>query len=184
MKFANLAIIVTAAGALSACTSASTAASKSDVPKLEVPPLSLAKFTGKPCRVFGVDQLDSLGISGPGTPDPEQFTARCRWTDGSAKATTIGVSLFGESQGLARVYAAKGAFPYFQPTEVAAYPAVDRDTGEGTTGTCATVVGIADGAAFEIQVDVDDEASADYLTPCTVSKQIAEIALNNIKGGG
>ncbi len=184
MKFANLAIIVTAAGALSACTSASTAAPASDVPKLEVPPLSLDGFSGKPCRVFGADQLDALGISGPGSPDPEQFTGRCRWTDGAAKATTIGVSLFGEAQGLARVYAAKGAYPYFQPTEVAAYPAVDRDSGKGTTGTCATVVGIAEGAAFEIQVDVDDEASADYATPCAVSKQVAEIALENIKAGG
>lgn len=184
MKFANLAIIVAAAGALSACTSASTAAPRSDVPKLEVPPLSLEKFTGKPCRVFGVDQLDALGISGPGTPDPEQFTGRCSWTDAKPKATTIGISLFGETQGLARVYAAKGAFPYFEPTEVAAYPAVDRDTGKGTTGTCATVVGIAEGAAFEIHVDVADESSADYVTPCAVSKQVAEIALANIKGGG
>ncbi|HEX6339665.1 DUF3558 family protein [Umezawaea sp.] len=182
MKFANLAIAVTAAGALSACASASTAASRSDVPKLEVPPLSMAGFTGKPCRVFGVDQLGSLGITAPGAPDPEQFTARCRWTDG--KATTIGISLFGESQGLARVYAAKEAFPYFKPTEVAAYPAVDRDTAQGTTGTCSTVVGIADGAAFEIEVDVDDQASADYTAPCAVSKHVAEIALANIKGGG
>lgn len=184
MKFATIAIIVTAAGALSACTSESTAAPRSEVPKLEVPPLSLKVFTGKPCEVFGVDQLDSLGMTGPGVPDPEQSTGRCRWTDGGAKATTIGISLFGEAQGLARVYAAKGAFGYFQPTEVAAYPAVDRDTGKGTTGTCSTVVGIAEQSAFEIQVDVDDESSADYVTPCAVSKQVAEIALANIKGGG
>jgi hypothetical protein len=184
VKFANLAIIVTAAGALSACTSTPVAAPKSDVPKLEVPPLSLEKFTGQPCRVFGVDQLTALGMSGSGTPDPEQFTGKCSWTDAKPKATTIGIALFGETQGLARVYAAKAAFPYFEPTEVAAYPAVDRDTGRGTTGTCATVVGIADGAAFEVHVDVDDESSADYVTPCAVSKHVAEVALNNIKGGG
>jgi hypothetical protein len=184
VKFASLAIIVTAAGALSACTASSTATPKSDVPKLEVPALSLENFTGRPCLVFGVDQLGALGISNPGSPDPEQFTGRCSWTDDKPKATTIGISLFGETQGLARVYAAKGAFPYFQPTEVAAYPAVDRDTGKGTTGTCATVVGISEGTAFEINVDVADESSADYVTPCAVSKQVAEIALNNIKGGG
>ncbi|PRY38045.1 DUF3558 family protein [Umezawaea tangerina] len=183
MKFATLAMIIAAAGAVGAaagCTSAPVAA-VGDVPKLEVPPLSLKVFTGKPCRVFGVDQLGALGVDGPGTPDPEQFAGKCRWT---ADTKTIGISLFGEAQGLARVYAARGAFSYFEPTVVEAYPAVDRDTGKGTSGRCSTVVGIAEGAAFEVEVEIEDERAAEYGKPCEVSKQVASIALGNIKGGG
>jgi hypothetical protein len=181
VKFANLAIIVTAASALTACTSA-PATPKSEVPSVDLPDLSLSKYVGKPCLVFGVDQLDSLGVTGPGMPDPEQSTSRCRWTSGPKGS--FGISLFGEAQGLARVYASRQAFPYFEPTSVASYPAVDRDAGRATTGTCATVVGIADGAAFEVDVDVADPNSTDYVTPCAVSKQVAAIAVANIQGGG
>jgi hypothetical protein len=129
--------------------------SESDVPTVDLPHLSPSKYVGKPCRVFGVDQLDSLGVT-----DPEQLTSRCRWTAGPKGG--FGISLFGSDQGLARVYASPQAFPYFEPTSVAAYPAVDRDSGRAGAGTCATVVGIADAAA----------------------KHVAAVAAANIQGGG
>lgn len=178
--------IVLTAGALATTTACTTSqAAKppvSDVPAVTQPHLSLSTYSGKPCRVFGVDQLSRFGVENPGTPDAEQSTARCRWRSDSA--TTIGITLFGATQGLSTVYAAKGRFPYFQPTEVADYPAVDRDATRATTGTCATVVGIADSTAFEIDVDIDDEKATDYRTPCAVSKELAAVALANLQGGG
>jgi hypothetical protein len=180
VKSVTFAILLTAV--LTGCTTPEAAKPPATgAPPVTQPHLSFSTYSGKPCQVLGVDQLKSFGVSTAGTPDAVQPTALCRWRSDSA--TTIGLTLFGAQQGLPVVYAAKGRFRHFQPTEVEKYPAVDRDAGEATTGTCATVVGIADDTAFEVQVQVD-EKGADYRTPCAVSKQVATVAVNNLLGGG
>jgi hypothetical protein len=185
------AVVATAAilGALTACTSTSADGPPANtapdgIPPITQPQLSLSVYAGKPCQLFGVDQLISLDVTEAGNPDAGE-ASRCRWTtNGAARTGTISVTLSGTMRGIDGVYAAQRDFPFFRPTEVSKYPAVNRDTAQGSTGTCATVVGIANGATFEIQVDVGDKQSAQYSSPCTVSEQAAAIAVGNLQGGG
>jgi hypothetical protein len=175
---------------LTGCTSPTTGVQgagtpSNDVPFITRPQLSLSAHANRPCEIFGVDQLHLLGVAQPGTPDNDAASPRCRWKpDGIPTGTAITVAFPGTTQSLDSLYARRSSVPYFRPTEVAEYPAVDKDVAQGTTGTCTTAVAIAYSATFEVQVEITDKQSPDYSTPCAVSAGIAEMVVTNLIGGG
>jgi hypothetical protein len=166
----------TAAGATT------TSAAAGDVPAISGPELDLGKFSD-PCTMLKADQLSARGVTKAGTQRTDPTGTACQWyPDERALGTSFLVVLLDESKGLDGVYANRKKLPVFEPTEIAGYPAVNTDATDAAHGACTTAVGVAKGEGFAVQVRVNDKKLPGYTDPCSVSGEIAETVVGNLKG--
>ncbi|MER5264864.1 DUF3558 domain-containing protein [Actinosynnema sp. NPDC002837] len=177
-------------GTPSPAGSTSTAAAKTtttssavgEVPAISGPELDLTKFDG-PCAMLKDDQLSARGVTKAGSQRQEPTGLACQWhPDDRAFGTSFVVALLDKARGLDGVYANREDLPVFRPTEVAGYPAVNSDLTDAAHGACATAVGVAEGNGFSVQVRVNDKKLPEYTDPCSVSSEIAETVVENLKG--
>ncbi|MEU4743127.1 DUF3558 domain-containing protein [Actinosynnema sp. NPDC023658] len=167
----------TAAGAATTTSSAA-----GDVPAITGPELDLAKFD-TPCAMLKKDQLSARGVTKAGTQRTDPTGTACQWyPDERALGTSFLVVLLDKAKGLDGVYANREDLPVFKPTEIAGYPAVDTDATDAAHGACTTAVGVAKGEGFAVQVRVNDTKLPGYTDPCSVSGEIAETVIGNLKG--
>ncbi|QQQ77568.1 DUF3558 domain-containing protein [Saccharothrix sp. 6-C] len=168
--------------ATSAAATTTTSASGGDVPAITGPELDLAKF-GSPCAMLKDDQLSARGVTKAGAESTDATGTNCQWyPDDRALGTSFVVALLDKSRGLDGVYANREELTVFKPTEVAGYPAVDTDLTDAAHGSCTTAVGVAEGEGFAVQVRVNDKKLPGYTDPCSVSSEIAETVVGNLKG--
>ncbi|MFE2751226.1 DUF3558 domain-containing protein [Actinosynnema sp. NPDC059335] len=166
----------TAAGATT------TSAATGDVPAITGPELDLAKFSG-PCAALKADQLSARGVTKAGTERPDPAGTACQWyPDDRALGTSFVFVVLDKGKGLNGVYANREDLPVFEPTQVAGYPAVNSDLTDAAHGACSTAVGVAEGKGFAVQVRVNDKKLPEYTEPCSVSSEIAETVIGNLKG--
>jgi hypothetical protein len=168
----------TAAGA----TTSTSAAAAGEAPAISGPELDLAKFDS-PCAMLKEDQLSARGVTNAGTERADPTGTGCQWyPDERALGTSFFVVLLDKANGLDGVYANREDLPVFKPTEIAGYPAVNTDLTDAAHGSCTTAVGVAKGEGFAVQVRVNDKKLPEYTDPCSVSGEIAETVVGNLKG--
>ncbi|GDY33739.1 hypothetical protein GTS_53720 [Gandjariella thermophila] len=149
------------------------------------PTLNLSKYESDPCSALTASQLTPFGASTSGSRGESAVGPQCRWRSPDAfNGTTVTVSVLTKAHGLEGIYQNRDKFPVFRPTQVSGYPAVDGDITDAAHGECTTGVATSQGAGFQVAVHVQNETSAQYKTPCTVSEQVAQIVIGNLKGGG
>ncbi|MEV1116460.1 DUF3558 domain-containing protein [Actinosynnema sp. NPDC049800] len=173
---------VTTTKATGTSTEASKPSSDGEAPPVTAPELDLAKV-GDPCALLKADQLAARGITKPGAKENDPVGPTCQFRpDDVGRGTSLGVTIMSKVDGLNDMYAHRAQYPVFEPTEVEGYPAVNGDVTDAKHGACSTAVAVAEGKAFMIQVDVNNQDSPDYSTPCSVSSAVAAIVVENLKG--
>jgi hypothetical protein len=159
-----------------------TSAAAGEVPAISGPELDLTKFDG-PCALLKDEQLSARGVTKAGTESTDHTGTNCQWyPDDRALGTSFVVALLDKAKGLDGVYANREELTVFRPTEIAGYPAVNTDLTDAAHGSCTTAVGVAEGDGFAVQVRVNDKKLPEYTDPCSVSSEIAETVVGNLKG--
>jgi hypothetical protein len=169
-------------------TSTSNSGGPGAAPKVN-DPLDASRFAGQPCSALAPGQLQELHLPAQGKPDTDSEVARtsgpsCSWFDRDA-GSGVGVGfLTANKNGLADTYRlnAQGRFKegYFEPTDVAGFPAVFNDIQDGRgDGSCNITVGISDTSEF--RVGVQDTKLGQQ--SCDRAKQAAAAVIETVKKG-
>ena len=172
-------------------TTTTSAAPSDPLPAYGAPkvthPLNTTKYEQNPCSVVTAAQLQALNNHGTGKSFTNAVGPACDWTD-DATISTIQVTFYSHGAyaiGLTATYMIKDKqYSYFQPTQIAGYPAVLTDSGgtHGDKGSCVVYVGLADDLQAAFQVDLI-ESSPGYATACTPAQQFANDGMQTMKSG-
>ncbi|PKV92933.1 uncharacterized protein DUF3558 [Amycolatopsis echigonensis] len=158
----------------------------SDTPKIANPlPASLVQ--GDPCKVLTDAQVKTLfsGVSPAVQPSQDTGVAKqCRWSNPS-RGSGIGVQLvYAWKDGLGHVYAKKNEGFFKELAPVQGYPVVAYGPSDDrATGRCSVAVGIADDAAFEVDVKLANDQVGSSADPCQDAQHVADLAVITLKAG-
>lgn len=163
-------------------TTASSGTGSGDVPAITGPELDLSK-SSSPCDLLKADQLATRGVTKAGTERSDPAGPTCQWkADDRVSGTNFSATFLEKSDGLEGLYANRDSTAVFEETEVGGYPAVNSDITDAKHGACSTSVGVAKGAGFMVQINMNNAKSPEYTNPCSVSSAIAETVVGNLKG--
>ncbi|MET7993100.1 DUF3558 domain-containing protein [Amycolatopsis sp. NPDC005232] len=159
--------------------------SGSPVPKVSNP-LPASVIQRDPCTVLTQAQIDGL-FSGTPTQGAVQDTGAaksCSWSD-LDKGSLVGIQLvYAWKDGLSSVYNTQGQGGFFKVlSPVQGYPVVAYGPhDERSQGRCSVAVGIADNAAFDVDVTLARSAVG-QADPCEDANHVADLAVTTLKGG-
>ncbi|MET9260498.1 DUF3558 domain-containing protein [Amycolatopsis sp. NPDC004079] len=165
--------------------------SKARKPSAGVPtvasPLPASLVQGDPCTVLTDAQVKTLFSGATPQVQPSQDTGvakQCRWSNPS-RGSGIGVQLvYAWKDGLGHVYAKKNEGFFEELAPVQGYPAVAYGpTDDRATGRCSVAIGIADDAAFEVDVKLADSQAGKGADPCQDAQHVADLALATMRKG-
>lgn len=171
-------------------TSSPASPSSGQQPGAAVPtisnPLPASVIQRDPCSVLTSTQIDGL-FTGTPTQSPVQDTGAaksCSWSD-LDKGSLVGVQLvYAWKDGLRTVYNTQsqgGFFKVLQPVQ--GYPVVAYGPhDERSQGRCSVAIGIADNAAFDIDVTLA-RSVVGQADPCQDANHVADLAVTTLKGG-
>ncbi|TLW93334.1 DUF3558 domain-containing protein [Saccharomonospora piscinae] len=146
-------------------------------------PLDSASLTGDPCAALTEEQRSELGLAaGSVRESAETAGDACRWERTEDSLDLADLALVTENaNGLSDIYGFEDRNDYFEPTEVAGYPAVytglidNRDS-----GMCDLWVGVNDSEVLYILTNL---ASADTAeASCGLAADVADAAISTLGG--
>lgn len=145
-------------------------------------PLDASAIEQNPCTALPDATAETLNLH-PGKQDAlstgEQY-CEYEYNDDSGSRVNIKYeSTF--ANGLGDVYARKGELGHFEPTEIAAYPAVFADRVEPREGTCQLLVGLSDTSVVNVFTQLT-QSTSDYPQGCAVAEKTTETMIENLKG--
>ena len=148
-------------------------------------PLNAEKFVANPCSVLTQPQLTHFAVTGQGEQKTDSNGPRCQWTSGSAGSST-GITAFftpAITNGLDNAYQLHKAGTYkdgyFDPLEVAGYPAVLNGlVDDRKEGHCTVTVGLSDQSIFSVAIQGQSGTDG-----CKAATNVAKAALQTIQGG-
>lgn len=146
-------------------------------PEVADPIDGLNKYKQAPCSMLTKAQATELGYAADIRRPPDQDNGpECEWRDKDTNSFTI-VILNDQPEGLTGVYKNREYFGYFEPAEVAGYPAVfGGAVDDRKDGACSLGVGVTDQQVINIGGQMN-LGSPDRDRPCEVMKRAAEMAL-------
>ncbi|TQJ04145.1 DUF3558 domain-containing protein [Amycolatopsis cihanbeyliensis] len=145
-------------------------------------PLDASKYIQDPCSSLTESQQQEFNVTSS-RENSDEDNSRCRWNIGDG-STSPGVSYAtGIEEGLDRLYALndtghwdKG---YFEPTEIAGYPAVYVEIVDNRgPGDCNLAVAISDNLFFNSTVRTHGDGDA-----CQAAENVAKAVIETIKAG-
>lgn len=172
-------------------TTTTSAAPSDPLPAYGAPkvthPLNTTKYQQNPCSVVTAAQLQALGGYVTGKASTSSIGPACLWTNtNTVSSLQVGYYNHGAyAIGLTGIYMIKDKqYSYFQPTQIADYPAVvtDRAGNHGDKGTCIVYVGVEDDLLVAFQVNLNEDAP-NYTTACSVAQQFANDGMQTMKSG-
>lgn len=123
--------------------------------------LDLAGHLANPCELLAKEDLTALGFKGgyvvvPSNPDAKD--RRCEVGGGSGGGL-LHLTLSADVSPLAEAYASTpDTYEFFQPREIAGFPAVELGRSTKSPGTCAVRVGTAEGQGITLDHDTSSLA--------------------------
>ncbi len=165
-----------------ALPTSSTASAGGEAPKV-TNPLDATFLVSDPCAALSAGQLGELGLAdGETRPNKELESEACRWKRTEESLDSVDLTAFvGDTDGLNSVYANKDSSEYFEPTEVAGYPAVYTGLVDARdSGTCNLWVGVNDQAVLHIMTNLVSAESAE--ASCGLAADVAEAAITTLGG--
>lgn len=150
-------------------------------------PLPASLIQGDPCKVLTDSQLKTLfsGASLDVQPSRDTGVAKqCHWAN-LDRGSGVSVQLvYAWTDGLGHVYAKKNEGFFKELAPVQGYPVVAYGpTDDRSTGRCSVAIGIADNAAFEVDVKLADSQTGKNVDPCQDAQHVADLAVTTLKGG-
>jgi hypothetical protein len=171
----------TSAASTTSSASGSSSNSANGAPRV-ANPLDVTKFIAKPCALLTASQVASLGLTGSGNPQTASSgNEMCSWHSADDREDYTISFLPNNKGGLSDNYRANkdGQWAYFEPTEVADYPAVFNDIGDRRDrGSCTIVTGVRDELTFRVA-----SARTPNQKGCEKVKEIAGQVITTLKAG-
>lgn len=145
-------------------------------------PLNVDRINVNPCDALSSDQIDHLGMVGPGRPSRESIGTMCQWVSANYKTNTMSISMITANDlGLGNIYNKKSEQAYFEPTTIDGYPAVyAAQTDDRSTGDCVLAVGLTDQRMALVQASFSDGPNRS--NPCPVAERTAQAMIEHLKG--
>ncbi|SFJ53195.1 DUF3558 domain-containing protein [Amycolatopsis sacchari] len=188
-----------AAGVLSACsggsggggsipplssTPGSTAASSSaeQLAPAVANPLPTDALVSDPCSALSAEQVQNIGLSGPGTSEQSDAGPMCKWKSATSQFNAVFISpITANKNGLNDIYANKPKDKYFEPTTVSGYPAVYADILDSrANGDCSLWVGVTDQLAVSVSTQIG--SGQNKSNPCPVVERVATAMIQHLQG--
>lgn len=193
--------LISAASVLAACSDDSTADSpdsservdtsapasvpsseavEAEAPKV-VDPLDPTSVVNDPCGALSSSQLDQLGLTeGEERPNEGLESGACRWQRATESLDSVSLSVVVENEdGLNALYADKGSYEYFEPTEVSGYPAVYASLLDSRdSGICDLWIGVNDHEVVHIMTNLASEKNAD--ASCGLAADAADAVITTL----
>jgi hypothetical protein len=173
----------TASSEPSYTTGATSASSGSSGSAPKVPsPLKTSSIESNACSALSPAKRSELGLS-DGEPGTTSAGPGCSLFAADDRLNQIDISpVLANKNGLSDVYDTKANDEYFEPTEVAGYPAVYAAALDGRkSGKCGLFVGVTDQLAVNILVQYDHGPGAS--DPCPVARKVGEAMIETLKEG-
>ncbi|RSN14879.1 DUF3558 domain-containing protein [Amycolatopsis roodepoortensis] len=166
----------TGAGASSASSDSSGSA-----PKV-ANPLKTSSIENDACSALSAAKRTELGL-GEGEQRTTSVGPGCSIFAADDRLNQIEISpVLANKNGLSDVYDTKANNEYFEPTEVAGYPAVYAASLDARNkGKCGLFVGVTDQLAVNILVQYDNGPGAS--DPCPVALKVGEAMIETLKEG-
>jgi hypothetical protein len=143
-------------------------------------PLNPAPLLIDACAALSPSQLSSLGLEA-GKPRTIETGKTCSWRYKDGTSNTVNISpIEPNKNGLSDIYDQRDQKAYFEPTQIADYPAVYADiTDDRFRGVCALQVGVTDQLAVFILTQLD--YGTDAHKPCPVADKIGAAMIETLK---
>ncbi|EHR63950.1 DUF3558 domain-containing protein [Saccharomonospora cyanea] len=191
--------LVTAASVLTACgddsaanppslpgpaetPASSTAGTGGEAPKVSNP-LDAASLVTDPCQALSSSQLDQLGLT-EGQPRPNEGleSGACRWERPEGSLDSVDLTVIAENgNGLSALYADKESNEYFEPTEIAGYPAVYASLLDSRdSGICDLWIGVNEREVLHVMTNLASTKTAE--ASCGLAADVAEAAITTLGG--
>ncbi|WP_298179553.1 DUF3558 domain-containing protein [Saccharomonospora sp.] len=190
-------VLATAASVLTACGDDSAADSSSppgqtdapvssvDTTEAEAPkvtdPLDTVSLVTDPCGALSSSQLDRLGLAeGEERPNEGFESGACSWERTEESLDSVNLSVIVENEdGLNSLYADKESNEYFEPTEVAGYPAVYASLLDSRdSGICDLWIGVNDHEVVHIMTNLASAENAE--ASCELAADAAEAVVTTL----
>ncbi|QFU94713.1 DUF3558 domain-containing protein [Amycolatopsis sp. YIM 10] len=145
-------------------------------------PIDTQKFASDVCAMISDAKVSELGLT-DATPRDSSTGPTCNWNFTDAATNRMDISAQAKNpNGLSDIYDQKDEFAYFEPMEVAGYPAVYADVTDARSGgDCSLYVGLND--QFAVRVSSSLSTGPDESKPCPVVEKTAEAMIDTVKGG-
>lgn len=129
------------------------------------------------CEVITNSQLIDLGFSpGAGEDHSNSDSADCRWYSDDRRV--VAQLVLSNVRGLELAYYWRDTFNYFEPAELAGYPAV-RDTSPAQQGTCEYLIGV--GPNRGVGVTFDGPAARPVAEYCALAQRLGTMVIGNLQ---
>ncbi|ANN21470.1 hypothetical protein SD37_00360 [Amycolatopsis orientalis] len=145
-------------------------------------PLKTSSIESDACSALSAAKRSELGL-GEGERRTTSVGPGCSIFAADDRLNQIEISpVLANKNGLSDVYDTKANDEYFEPTEVAGYPAVYAAALDGRkSGKCGLFVGVTDQLAVNILVQYDNGPGAS--DPCPVALKVGEAMIETLKEG-
>ncbi|MFE6610083.1 DUF3558 domain-containing protein [Amycolatopsis sp. NPDC057786] len=145
-------------------------------------PLKTSSIESDACSALSAAKRSELGL-GEGERGTTSVGQGCTLFAADDKLNQIDISpVLANKNGLSDVYDTKANNEYFEPTEVAGYPAVYAASLDARNkGKCGLFVGVTDQLAVNILVQYDNGPGAS--DPCPVALKVGEAMIETLKEG-
>ncbi|WP_176439850.1 DUF3558 domain-containing protein [Haloechinothrix alba] len=161
----------------------------SGAPAVEDPIEDTSAFETDICSVLTDEQLDRLSADvAQAEPDPENdIGPTCNWRTDTRDESFGGSLLTTDGEGLSSSYEnaeAGGSELFMELDPIDGHPAIAVDLNDGREdGYCNVSVGLRDDLSFYLGLDAIRDSSPYHDDPCDAAYEIAEMAVETIKGG-
>lgn len=144
-------------------------------------PLKVDRISANPCDSLSADQIDQLGMVGPGRQTKAAGGPTCQWTGASYPSNTMNIGVItANDAGLGNVYGKKSDQAYFEPTTIDGYPAVyASQVDDRSTGNCALWVGLTDQRMALVEAQLSDGPNKP--NPCPITERTAKAMVEHLK---
>jgi hypothetical protein len=141
-------------------------------------PLDISSYANAPCTLLkpGVAVAKELAQgSTEGTT--------CTWHAKTPQQPQITVTVDLKSGGLEGLYRQRPRLPFFEPTDIAGFPAVHLDTERSVPdqGKCTVSVGVSDTALITVTSTIADTKTLNYPVPCPDTDVFATALVSDIR---
>jgi hypothetical protein len=142
--------------------------------------LDISSYATAPCTLLKPDQPVTKDL-GEGTSEG----ATCTWHAKTPQQPEMTATVDLTSGGLEALYQQKSRLPYFEPTNIAGFPAVryDPERSVPDQGHCTVSVGIAPNALLTFTSTIADSKTLNYPVPCPDTDLFATTVVTDVAKG-
>jgi Protein of unknown function (DUF3558) len=144
----------------------------------EVPlPIDLSPYADAPCTLLKSELAVTRDLAA-GKADG----TTCTWPAKTPQQPEMTATVDVKSDGLEGLYRRRSQLPYFEPTDIAGYPAVrtDNELSVPNQGRCTVSVGLADKGLLIVTSAIADSKTLNYPVPCPDTDLFATAIVSDI----